>query len=64
MIDLLICGWNISCHARNLFHQLNEPKYPAEHIELCSFIESQQIETPEYCKWQDLPRQPRKRNEF
>lgn len=64
MIDILICGWSLSCHARNLFHQLNKPEYPEEYTELCFFIKEQKIKMPEHCKWENESKQPRKRNEF
>lgn len=60
MIDLLFCGYNLSCHLNNL----KGPKYPSEVAEICYYFEKQKEQLPEYCKWTNQPSPVRKRNEF
>lgn len=64
MIDLLICGMNIACHFRTVGEQIQRPKYPPDVAQLCIYFEESKVELPEYCKWTDQPKSPRKRNEF
>lgn len=62
MVDLLLCGWSLSCHFRNLQDIISGPKYPSEVAEICQYFDKQRIELPDYCKFEVKP--VRRRNEF
>jgi hypothetical protein len=64
MIDLLFCGFNLTCQFNSINHQLSRPKYPPDVAQLCQYFEQQKVELPEYCKWNDKPKPPRRRSEF
>lgn len=64
MIETLFCGYNLFCHLGNFKDQFSRPKYPPDVAVLCQYFEEQKSELPEYCKWGDTPKQPRRRSEF
>lgn len=64
MIEAFICGYNFFCHVDNLKHNFTRPKYPPDVAVLCQYFEEQKTELPEYCKWGDAPKPPRRRSEF
>jgi hypothetical protein len=64
MIEVFFCGYNLFCHLDNVKHNLTRPKYPPEVATLCKYFEEQKSELPEYCKWGDEPKPPRRRSEF
>jgi hypothetical protein len=64
MIELVICGYNIFCHANNFRHQFFRDKYPPDVAQLCQYFEDQKSELPDYCNWHDKPFTPKRRNEF
>ena len=64
MIDLIICSYNLFCHLDNIKNQFSRPKYPPDVAVLCQYFEEQRSELPEYCKWENESKLPRRRNEF
>ncbi len=64
MIDYLLCGINLICHFDNIKYQVQRPKYPPDVAELCRYFEEQKTELPNYCKWGDEPKPPKRRSEF
>jgi uncharacterized protein YozE (UPF0346 family) len=64
MLDFIFCANNLTCHINGIFDQLSRPKYPRDVAPLCQYFEEQKSELPEYCKWGDEPKPPRKRSEF
>jgi hypothetical protein len=64
MLDYILCGMIISCHLNNLKYNIGRPKYPPDVVELCQYFESQKTELPDYCKWEDKPKPPRRRSEL
>lgn len=64
MIDLIICGFNLTCQFDNINNHFSRPKYPPDVATLCRYFEEQKSELPEYCKWKDELKQPRRRSEF
>lgn len=64
MFDFIFCGMIISCHLNNIKDNIIRPKYPPDVTQLCEYFEEQKTELPDYCKWGDEPKPPRKRNEF
>jgi hypothetical protein len=64
MIDILLCGYNISCHFNNINYYYGRPKYNPDVVQICQYFEEQKVELPDYCKWQDNIQKPRTRSEF
>jgi hypothetical protein len=64
MIETFLCGYNLFCHLSNITNQVSRPKYPPDVALLCTYFEEQKSELPEYCKWGDVPKPPRRRSEF
>jgi hypothetical protein len=64
MIDFLICGLNLTCQFDSIKNQFSRSKYPPDVAQLCQYFEEQKTDLPDYCKWGDEPKPPRKRNEF
>lgn len=64
MIDLIICGMNLSCHFKNLNSQINGPKYPEDVEQVCYFFEKRGESPPEYCNLKVETPPIRKRHEF
>ncbi len=64
IFEYILCGINIACHLRNLEDYTTRPKYPPDVAQLCQYFEEQKTTLPDYCKWGDEPKPPRKRNEF
>jgi hypothetical protein len=62
MIDLLFCGYNLSCHFNSL--RPYRPKYPPDVAQICYYFEEQKAELPDYCKWKTEPFIPKRRSEF
>ncbi len=64
LIEYMLCGINIACHIDNLNYQLQKQKYPPDVAQLCQYFEEQKTELPDYCKWGDEPKPPKRRSEF
>jgi hypothetical protein len=64
MIDILFCGYNLSCQFDFIKDQLSRPKYPPDVALVCQYFEEQKSELPQYCKWKSEPFIPRRRSEF
>lgn len=64
MIDLLICGANLSCHFGNFKHHVNGSKYPADVEQICYYFEEKRETLPEYCHSKVQSKPIRKRHEF
>ena len=64
MIDLLFCGFNLSCSASRLIEMTRQPKYPPDVAVLCQYFEEQKVKLPEYCEWKTTVEPPRRRSEF
>jgi hypothetical protein len=64
MLDYILCGMIISCHLDNLRQNAYRSKYPPDVVELCRYFEEQKTELPDYCKWGDEPKPPKRRSEF
>lgn len=64
MVEILVCGYNIFCHIDNFKFGYARTKYPPDVSQLCKYFEDQKTELPDYCKWIDDVKPPRKRNEF
>jgi hypothetical protein len=64
MLELLFCGYNISCHFKSINDYITRPKYPPDVAQLCQYFEEQKTELPDYCKWGDNPKPPKRRSEF
>jgi hypothetical protein len=64
MLELLFCGYNLSCHFKSIGDWSNRPKYPPDVAQLCQYFEEQKTSLPDYCKWGDEPKPPRRRSEF
>ena len=64
MFEILLCGYNIFCHFDTINSELQRPKYPPDVAQLCAYFEEQKTTLPDYCKWNDKPKPPRRRSEF
>lgn len=64
MIELLMCGFNLSCGLSTLKEMTATPKYPPDVAQLCYYFEEQKAELPDYCKWKSEVKPPRRRSEF
>jgi len=63
MIDILLCGYNISCHFNNI-NYYGRSKYNPDVAQLCQYFEEQKSKLPDYCQWKTEPFKPRRRSEF
>lgn len=64
MIDLLFCGFNLSCGVSTILDMTRQPKYPPDVAVLCQYFEEQKSELPDYCEWKSNVKPPRRRSEF
>ena len=64
MLELLFCGYDLTCQFKNINNLMNRPKYPPDVAQLCQYFEEQKTSLPDYCKWGDEPKPPRRRSEF
>jgi len=64
MFELLFCGFNLSCGFDTIMDWTSRPKYPPDVAQLCAYFEEQKATLPDYCKWDDQPKPPRRRSEF
>lgn len=64
MIDLIICGMNLSCHFSNLKQHTVGPKYSADVEQICYYFDKKREKLPEYCNLKVETKPIRQRNEF
>jgi len=64
MLEIFLCGMNLSCQIESVQNQLNGPKYPPDVAELCYYFEKQKTDLPEYCFYKHETFIPRRRSEF
>jgi hypothetical protein len=64
MLEILLCGYNITCGFKAIHDMISEPKYPPDVAQICQYFEDQKSELPEYCKWKKQSFTPRRRSEF
>lgn len=64
MLEILMCGYNITCSTNVIGDMLGYQKYPSDHAIVCQYFEEIEQELPDYCKWKSKIKLPRKRSEF
>ena len=64
MLELLFCGYNLSCHFRTIDSFSGIEKYPKDHYVVCQYFDENKLEKPEYCYHKHNIKQPRRRSEF
>lgn len=64
MIEILMCGYNLTCSMNTINDIMGRPKYPPDVSVLCQYFADNKVELPEYCIWKTDIKKPRHRSEY